>query len=165
MGPTSPASDQPVVYISIPKPYHWVREMWSIGFAAGLDMNTVPCVWVCLNWRLGMSIRASEWQKGEAEPREQKQGLWHRSWEMQLSCRTGAQGKSHALGRKGTEVATKLHLWTWCELGSQAWAGAVATWLGWGITVSGLASLCVRESCQWKSILTLASWMTLSVEN
>lgn len=117
--------------------------MWSIGFLQGW-------IWtqgrVCLNWHLGMSTRASERQKGEAEPREQKQGLWHRSWEMQLSCRTGAQGKSHALGRKGTEVATKLQLWTWCESGSQAWAGAVATWLGWGITVSGLASLCVRES-------------------
>lgn len=100
---------------------------------------------VCLNWCLGTSTgpSQSEWQKGEAEPRMQKQGAEHRSWEVQLPCWTEAQGKSHALGRKGTEVASKLHHWTWCELGSQAWAGAMATWLGWRIMVSVLASLCV----------------------
>lgn len=94
---------------------------------------------LCLNWLLGMSTRASQsrGQEGEAELRNQKDGALVQVLEDAAALQNTE--KPHAVGRKGTEVATKL--WFLSKPSSEAWVGAMAPWLGWGITAGGWASL------------------------
>ena len=137
-----PLSLTSLLYIPcISRPHNWVREMWSIGSAAGLNLNMRKGL-----FELIFGASQSEWQKGEAEPRKQKQGAMAQVLGDATALQDWSTGKVPCSWQERDKVATKLHFWTWCESGSQAWAGAMATWLGWGITVSGLASLCVRES-------------------
>lgn len=98
---------------------------------------------VLLSWHLGMSTRASQlkWQKGEAEPRKQKQWAVAQVLGDSAALHNWSTGKVSCSWQERAKVATKLRLWTWCGSGSQAWA----TWLGWGLTVSDLASLCEGE--------------------
>lgn len=82
-----------------------------------------------------MSTRAfqSGGQEGEAELRNQKEG----AVVQVLGDAAALQNteKPRAVGRKGTEVATKLG--SLSKPSYEAWAGAMAPWLGWGITAGG----------------------------